>query len=388
MKNVGWNQIGYAVYLVGLVGVLLEVVLRFYNPINPRLKGDQIVLPVRQRYEVQIDGLPGVKTKTIHTKNSLGFRGSEPPLPWKDWLTVIAVGGSTTECYFLPDGTDWPSVLERQLRPVLPRLWVSNAGLNGHSTFGHQILLDDHVARLRPDVILFLVGINELGRDVLGGFENGFLKNKGAHPGDSWWKGAARTLIKNSEVLGLIAVVVRGIGTQKIHFRDNVYLRLNPADTVTIAPAVIARDLVRFRPGLRAYRARLNRLIETCRRAGIEPILMTQPLLLGIGKDSVTGTDLAKFRMWNDDSGESNGEWYWRKLETYNEVTRAVALALGVHLIDLARQMPRSTAYFYDEMHYTEAGAAKIAMLVSEDLRGYLPGRYRLGTHPARPLAH
>jgi lysophospholipase L1-like esterase len=372
MNRLVLNGLGYALYLIGTTGILLEILLRFYNPLNPRLKGDRIILPTRQRYEVRIDGLPGVQARAIHTKNSLGFRGAEPPADWSRHLTVITAGGSTTECYFLPDGTDWPAVLERNLRPALPHLWVNNAGLNGHSTFGHQILLDDHVAKLRPDVVLFLVGINELGRDQLGGFDSAFLRNKVVRQGDVWWKDWGRTLINNSEVASLIQVISRGIGTQKLHFRDNVYVRFTPADTVTIAQEVIVRDLRQFHPQLTAYEQRLTELTQTCRRAGIEPILITQPLLLGEGTDPLTGTDLRKFRLLN----HGNGEWYWRKLDAYNDVTRCIAAKMNVHLIDLARQMPRSTAYFYDEMHYTEAGAAQVADLVARDLCGYLRHRY------------
>lgn len=366
------KKAGYLLYVVGIVFILLEIVLRIYNPLNPRLKGDRIVLPVRQRYEVQIENLPNVRGKAIHTKNSLGFRGPEPPADWASRLTILAVGGSTTECYFLTDGTDWPSVLERDLRPSLPTVWVNNAGLNGHSTFGHQILLDDHVAKLRPDVALLLIGVNDVGIDALGGFDGAFLKNSAVRMGDAWYKDWARTVVKNSEVIGLIRLISRGVKTQKLHFRDDVHLVLRPADTLSLPAARIGAELAALKPRLPAYARRVEGLVTTCRKAGIEPILITQPLLLGAGRDSLTGTDLAKFRVRENE----NGELYWKRLEAYNDVTRAVATRQGIHLIDLARQLPKSSAFFYDEMHFTEAGAARVAALIAADLRGYLPTRH------------
>ena len=43
-----------------------------------------------------------------------------------------------------------------------PKVWVNNAGLDGHSTFGHQILLEEFLVKLKPKLILFLVGANDM----------------------------------------------------------------------------------------------------------------------------------------------------------------------------------------------------------------------------------
>ena len=370
------KKAGYLLYVVAIVFILLEIALRMYNPLNPRLKGDKIVLPVRQRYEVQIENLPNVRGKAIHTKNSLGFRGADPPADWATRLTILAVGGSTTECYFLTDGTDWPTILEKNLRPALPTVWVNNAGLNGHSTFGHQILLDDYVVKLKPDLALFLIGVNDVGIDDLGGFDGAFLKNSAVRMGDAWYKDWARTVVKNSEVIGLIRLISRGVKTQKLRFRDDVHLVLRPADTLALPPARIEAELAKLQPRLPAYAKRVEGLVQTCRNAGIEPVLITQPLLLGAGRDSLTGTDLAKFRVRENE----NGELYWKRLEAYNDVTRAVAAKQNVHLIDLAHLLPKDSRFFYDEMHFTEAGAARVADVVATDLRLYLPTRYALQT--------
>jgi len=59
---------------------LLETSLRlFRNPFGFRVRGDQIVLPVHRRYEIHNTQIPKLDAVIIHTKNSLGFRGPEPP---------------------------------------------------------------------------------------------------------------------------------------------------------------------------------------------------------------------------------------------------------------------------------------------------------------------
>lgn len=369
------NQLLYVGYVVAVVLILLEVVLRIYNPLQPRLKNDKIILPVNKRYEMTVDGLPLVKKNVIHTKNSLGFRGPEPPKDWNNHLTVLAVGGSTTECYFLSDGTDWPAVLARRLRPTLPSLWVNNAGLNGHSTYGHQALLDNYLLQLKPNVILFLIGINDVGKDKMDGFDNALVRNAYVNLDGSWWKNTARTIAQNSELISTVRLIIRGIKTQKLHYGDNLYTPVRPADTLTLPPARIQAEVDSRKPYLKPYRERIQQLVTTCRKAGIEPILITQPLLVGFGRDSTTQTDLAKFRLHDTE----NGELTWKRLELYNIVTREVAASQGVHMIDLDRELSKKSEYYYDEMHYTEAGANKVSEIIARDLGPYLKAKYETG---------
>ena len=375
-KRAMWSKIAhqllYVVYVAVVVAVMLEVVLRIYNPLQPRLKNDSIILPINKRYELTIDGLPTVKGKAVHTKNSLGFRGPEPPKHWSDQLTLLAVGGSTTECYFLGDGYDWPARLARRLRPALPSLWVNNAGLNGHSTYGHQVLLDNYLLQLKPDVILFLIGINDVGKDKMDGFDNTLLRNAYLNLDGSWWKNLARTVAQNSELISTVRLISQGIKTQNQHFGDNAYLPVRPADTLNISPARVQAELDSRRPFLKPYRARVLSLVTTCRRAGIEPILITQPLLVGFARDPTTQTNLATFRLHDTE----NGELVWKRLELYNNVTREVATSQRVHLIDLARELPKKSEYYYDEMHYTETGADRVSALLAQDLGPYLNAKY------------
>ena len=52
----------------------------------------------------------------------------------------------------------------------------------------------------------------------------------------------------------------------------------------------------------------------------------------------------------------------------YNDVVRAVAAETGATLVDLARQLPKDPDYFYDDDHFTIAGARAVADVVREAL--------------------
>jgi len=67
-------------------------------------------------------------------------------------------------------------------------------------------------------------------------------------------------------------------------------------------------------------------------------------------------------------NGRGNGTLEWRLLELYNDVTRRVAVAQGLLLIDLARELPKDSRLFYDFLHFTNEGAAKVAEIVAQHL--------------------
>ncbi len=140
------------VFLAGCLVALavLEVLLRVYNPLEIRFRPDRIVLPVNKRYI--FDNTEKFPTKlaktTIHTKNSLGFRGDPPARDFRDYLTIITIGGSTTECFYLSDGRTWPDLLGQQLSRGFNRVWVNNAGLDGATTYRHLILMEDYVVTI------------------------------------------------------------------------------------------------------------------------------------------------------------------------------------------------------------------------------------------------
>ncbi len=119
------------------------------------------------------------------------------------------------------------------------------------------------------------------------------------------------------------------------------------------------------------FAARLEKLVKVCRDHGIEPVLITQPTLYGPGVDPVTGVDLEAIKV-----GDKNGRFMFQAIDLYNGVTRQVAQKNGVLLIDLARELPRDSAFYYDYLHYTEPGAAAVAGIVARDLEPFLAARY------------
>ena len=110
-----------------------------------------------------------------------------------------------------------------------------------------------------------------------------------------------------------------------------------------------------------------------CRRNGIDPVFITQPALFGDSVDPVTGVNLGRVQV----RGSANGKLWWRVQEMYNDVTRRVAAGQQVLLIDAARELPKDSRLFYDFIHFTNEGAARLGELVGARLEPYLRERGR-----------
>lgn len=368
-----WKRaLTYALYLILSVFLLLEIALRIYNPFHLRLKGDKILLPVNLVSTITNTINPKLDPVIINTRNSLGFRGPEPPADWGGALTIITIGGSTTECHFLNDERTWPYLLGRSLSDSFRNCWLNNAGLDGHSTFGHIVLLNDHVKKLRPSVVLFLVGINDVESAAPTFHDN--LNTRGAY------SDLRHYIFENSEVLNLLLNGVRGWRAQHFNNTTNALLVLDKNKRLLLADSVQSSRLAMQKPFLDAFRSRLTQLADTCSAWHILPVFITQPNLFGAGKDSLTGADL---ELYPADPGDPalNGKLMWRMLEEYNEVTRSVCAGKGLPVIDLAHEFPKNSLYFYDMSHFTNAGAEKVSGIVASGLipvlDRYFPGYRR-----------
>ena len=359
LKNIGVLLGGCLVALA-----VLEVLLRVYNPLEIRFRPDRIVLPVNKRYIFNNAGkFTKLPPTTKHTKNSLGFRGAPPPRDFHNYLTIITIGGSTTECFYLSDGRTWPDLLGENLSREFNRVWVNNAGLDGATTFRHLILMEDYVVKLRPKVVLFLVGINDVGA--------GDLEAAATPPGHDLRR-RWRALLYRSEVFALGQNLSRYFVAQSRGLH-HTQVDLRTAGTLDQLPSGAASRMWRdYEAGsLPFFAARLSMLVKVCRDHGIEPVLITQPTLYGPGVDPVTGVDLEVVKV-----GDKNGRFMFQAIDLYNGVTRQVAQTNGALLIDLARELPRDSAFYYDFLHYTEPGAAAVAGIVARRLEPFLAARY------------
>ena len=371
LSNLGKNFLVLFISLVLVLG-FCELVLRVYNPLGFRIKGNKIILPIHKKEIIHHEnGLGKLDRVVIHQRNSLGFRGPEPPADFSRNLTIVTVGGSTTECFDLAEDKTWPHDLGVNLQHNFKPLWLNNAGLSGNSTFGHYILMQDYLVKLQPKVVIFLVGINDVGLKSERDFDERIHEIN--------FRSLERFLA-TAAVRSELATAA--LNLYRFYFPKSVMInnQNDPQETdftklppFTVSPAAQAAIIKDHHDHyLGPYRKRLEKLLTICREHNIVPVLLTQPVLYGNSFDPTTGVNLGHRFVAKDMDGATG----WQVLELYNDVTRQVGREQGVPVIDLAREMPKDSRYYYDLMHFTNAGADKLANLIAAQLTPFLAKRF------------
>jgi len=363
MKSVT-TKIFYIIFLLVFTFFTAEILLRIFHPFPVRLKGNKIVLPQNQVYNINNVNSAKLDKNIVHRKNSLGFRGEEKPEGFSNYLSIVTVGGSTTECFYINEGKDWTHLLGDKLKNKFKPLWINNAGLEGHSTFGHQVLLEDYLLKLHPKLVLFLIGINDVGIENLRAEDKHNLYSQ--HEISFF-----NTLAEHSEVFNLIRIIQKVRYAKKMNLTNN-NINLLKLEKFSLSKAAKSKIVAKQVPLSLNYKERILKLIETCRKHNIEPVLITQPCVYGVGIDSLTGVNLSTIKI----DKEKNGETGWAVLQLYNDQARAVAKETDTYLIDLANEMPKNSFYFYDLVHFTNEGCTKVAQIISKDISPYLQNKF------------
>jgi GDSL-like Lipase/Acylhydrolase family len=371
-----------------LLGILLalgmlEVALRIHNPVFQTVKNGKVVL--RANYdETRKNDKPGVAPQIHIHNNAIGFRGEDPPPNLKDWLSLITVGGSTTRSALQSDGDTWTALLGNALRRCFNRVWINNAGFDGHTSFAHLQLIRNYIVSLQPKIVVMLIGANDATSSffVAGGNDMTPWDREtvvGELNFDAGVKGFIKSLSNRSELVTLSLTLYRSL-LARMGGGGYEYVDWAKLPEVDGPQAVVAASatcptcgdeayLAAARKHQRAYEDRLRLLLRLLHDAQILPVLMTQPTPCGFAKDPTTGKNLSRL---------PECLFRYQLYEIYNDTLRYVAQSEGVLLIDLSRTMPKDTKYYWDYMHYTDAGEEELTKVVTRELLPYIARNFPL----------
>jgi len=95
----------------------------------------------------------------------------------------------------------------------------------------------------------------------------------------------------------------------------------------------------------------------------IEVLLLTQPSLFD---DTPRWEGVEGSAYFIQNAEVVSAATWWKLLDLYNQELMSVCAEKGVACFDLASAVPHDEAYFYDAVHFTEAGAALVADRVAE----------------------
>ena len=348
--------------------------------LTPLVLGHHVALPANMRatVDVRTDSIPGHPrgVRQVST-DERGWR-VWPPVDYaaKAALRIVAIGGSTTEDIALDDRATWTHRLQQDLArersdgpggpgaPGAPGVQVINTGASGLRAVNHRATLGI-VAALHPDLVLILLGANDWNKHIRDHFEPGR---------ERFAQRPFRLTALPRVISGVLAPVLRrGAGApdwanqtlvinapEDMNNRRRTFLERHPLHRW--APEAVAP----------AYQAELQAMDELCRRHQLRCMWMSQPHVYG---PPAPPPEMVQ-RLWMTPPYEPYGlelASMAQIAKLYNDHLGAFARNAGQPFCDLAAGMKAERVNYYDDMHYTDAGAARVAELVAACVRALAP---------------
>jgi lysophospholipase L1-like esterase len=361
------NILTLGITLVVMV-VAAEIILWLFFPIGDPYRLWKEGQVVESRYiesqfqpNLHLDFYPepelsGMGEMARFTTDSLGFRGSEVVFPKPpDEFRIFMVGGSTTECVYLDDTLAVTHVLEEYLDAHIPdgvSVKVYGAGKSGDRSYDHLAMIGQRIVHLQPDLIIVFCGMNDLTAAIYNADYFHLPQVNGARVS---FFDLIKYALTDFQLPRRLYYVYKGIVhvrsgdelLQSISFRSDYKKKVELRKTAPQTDKPPRTDPAPYRENLqsiiglvRAHHAKLVFLTQaTTWNSQVDP--RADDWIWGTYKDGVT------YRADLMDSA----------LNAYNDALREVATQNNVPVFDLAKVMPKSLDYFYDDCHFNILGA-------------------------------
>ena len=340
--------------------------------------------------------LPGLKPSIRFTSFASGFRSltlTDLKKPANS-LRVLCLGASTTNQASQEIEDTWCALLEQRLKASHPA-WAGafhtlSFGKGGKRAFDTLLWLNQRIDQVKPDVVITLLGINDLSwaggpgwraRDI----DAEIARQRKASQKES--SGHKTVCLRVSQLCRRVAVVVAGWQTSKsldqksldqsgqIDWHSSNLPRLK-ADYRAL-PAVDAPT--REPDPITEFEAATGRLLALLRERAIATIVLGQPVLW---KPEFSRPEFEA--LWfpvNTPKGfvRPPGRWLLAEMQRYNRRQQDLAQRHGATFVELDPGIPKSLDYYFDDCHFTDKGSHAVAGLVLPALERVLQSAIAAG---------
>lgn len=324
------------------------------------------------RYD--IEGIGGQKGGMDFDINAFGFRAKSMRTAQKPphTLRLFFLGESTTECIYMSEEKTFPFLVEKKLAQTFPgqNFEAVNQGISGYQTADSLAVLVYKVLYYQPDVIFLMHAVNDLRYGTLPIYNpvhrTGFRKNLYAPDYQESFRETLSRLLKHSYFLTLLKwrILNRFFPPHAEKFRNkmeeyNEFRRLRK--TKPFNDPAESRSLDEFVKNM-------EDILRIAKGRHIRLILMTEPSLYqeNMSKEMDDHLWMGLVRQ-SLNINLSNG-FLRREMNRFNDAVRQLSRTHDVELIDLEKQIPKTLDYFYDDVHYTPEGSAKVAEVIASFL--------------------
>jgi lysophospholipase L1-like esterase len=275
-------------------------------------------------------------------------------------LTIVFLGGSTTECTYVDEDNRFPYLAGRLLeRQTLLKVNSFNAGRSGNNTLHCLNILLNKVVNLQPDLVVLMENINDLAILM---YEKTYWNT---NPSRSPIQERLPTLNTVGQDLRQTFYLVRDLTFPNLSrelkrlspFRGKV--KGDEFQDVRGQKITIDQDLL-----VREFSLNLQTFINICRARGITPVLMTQASRLTESPDPLIRKLMGSLEV---SQGITYGE-FKAAFDRLNQTIRDVGAKNQVLVIDLAREIPPIKENICDVAHFSDQGSRLVAARIAAGL--------------------
>ena len=271
-------------------------------------------------------------------------------------LSLVFLGGSTTECMFVDEENRFPFVVGVILEQETGKKINSyNGGMSGINTLNCIDILVNKVIPLKPRAVVFMENINDLST----------LLYEGTYWNKNSWRSPIQTVHKRESV----CLYLKEIFIPNLYAAyKNLTLTLLQSQQDQFAAYRGKKPQVDKGKLNQEFAMNLQTIVDICKVRGIIPILMTQANRITDRPDRVVKTYVDRFGQHASLDYRTFKEIY----DSFNATIRQVGRRNQVLVIDLAAEIPPDKTYIYDMMHFNDTGSRYAAGLIAASLKSVL----------------
>ena len=329
----------------------VELALRVISSNGPWVQTREANILRNFQFSYDVSRLYESANPTVdYVRDQYGLRDScESPAE----IDILTIGGSTTDQRYVSLTSTYQNIIEKHMKTSLDTFGcVSNAGIDGHSTWGHLFSFEKWfplIPELNPKIILLYVGINDADFRRTApkvGYDTG-LTGKGI-----------KEFLKRFEIIKALLPIYRLIRQQSDNAAyANHAPKLYKDDDYTANMLNEQTEFLSNRNAA-AFRLRMERLLSAIEEFGAKPLCVTQP------HRYVKKIDGERRGLKNVLGEGFSGIDYDYSIRKLNEVVFDLC---GLNTVDLYSHK-FSDSHFYDGVHTTALGSIEIGNGISQFL--------------------
>lgn len=285
-----------------------------------------------------------------YVRNEFGLRDNCDST--KD-IEILTIGGSTTDQRYVPFEFTYQSILEQRLKEIDRNFGcVSNAGVDGHSTWGHLFAFEKWfplIPNFEPKFILLYIGVNDAD------FRRANKQNLGFDIND---RGGLKAFLKSFEIVRALLPIYRLI-QQKIEKSSATYVGHVPKTYSAGDYTVVTMNANTKRlstDNALAFKKKMIKILKEVRVLNAIPICITQP------HRYVTLKDGQIFGIPNVLGDQFSGIDFDFSIQQLNSVLFELCGDMTVDLYSYNF----SDSHFYDGVHTTSKGSQEIGEIIAK----------------------